>query len=120
MGQTLTSKLARTYHFMIMKNGTTDFSTAIGTGPYKVKEFNPGVSLVGVRNENYFLSGRPYMDEKEIFGIGDDNARLNALYSGDVHMILSIAMAAVPEVESKKCWSGYNTCSQVHKFDYYV
>jgi peptide/nickel transport system substrate-binding protein len=94
--------LLGTYHFMIIKNGTTDFATAIGTGPYKVKEFKPGVRSIGVRNENYFISGRPYMEEQEFFGIADDSARLNALYSGDVHMILSIAMAAVSEVENKK------------------
>ena len=87
---------------MIVKNGTTDFSTAIGTGPYKVKEWKPGVTSIGVRNENYFISGRPYMDEQEFFGIADDNARLNALYSGDVHGILSVAMAAVSEVENRK------------------
>jgi peptide/nickel transport system substrate-binding protein len=94
--------LLGTYHFMILKNGTTDFTNPIGTGPYKVKEFKPGVRSVGVRNENYFISGRPYMEEQEFFGIADDSARLNALYSGDVQMALSIAMAAVSEVETRK------------------
>ena len=32
-----------TYHFHIVKDGTTDFNAGIGTGPYKVKEFKPGV-----------------------------------------------------------------------------
>jgi peptide/nickel transport system substrate-binding protein len=90
------------YWFLIVKNGTTDFSSAIGTGPYKVKEWKPGVRSIGVRNENYFISGRPYMDEQEFFGIADDNARLNALYSGDVQMIYSLPIAAVSEVESRK------------------
>lgn len=94
--------LLGTYHFMIIKNGTTDFTTAIGTGPYKVMEWKPGVRSIGVRNENYFISGRPYMEEQEFFGIPDDNARLNALYSGDVHAVLSVAMAAVSEVENRK------------------
>jgi peptide/nickel transport system substrate-binding protein len=94
--------LLGTYHFMILKNGTTDFTTAIGTGPYKVKEFKPGVRVLGVRNENYFLEGRPYMDEQEFFGIADDSARLNALYSGDVQMIVSIASASIPDVESRQ------------------
>ncbi|MFH1135596.1 MAG: ABC transporter substrate-binding protein [Pseudomonadota bacterium] len=93
--------LLGTYHFMIVPNGTTDFSAGIGTGPYKVKEFKPGIRSIGVRNENYFHEGRPYMEEQEFFGIADDSARLNALYSGDVHMIISIALASVAEVESR-------------------
>ncbi|MEW6267627.1 MAG: ABC transporter substrate-binding protein [Thermodesulfobacteriota bacterium] len=94
--------LLGTYHFLMVKNGTTDFSTAIGTGPYKVKEFKPGIRSIGVRNENYFLEGRPYMEEQEFFGIADDAARLNALYSGDVHMVASIALASVADVEKRQ------------------
>jgi len=35
-------------HFLIIKDGTKDFKTAVGTGPYKVKEFSPGVRTIGV------------------------------------------------------------------------
>ena len=48
-----------TPQFVIVKDGTTDFNAGIGTGPYKVKEFKPGVSTVGVRNENYWKPGMP-------------------------------------------------------------
>ena len=94
--------LLGTFHFMIVKNGTTDFTTAIGTGPYKVKEFKPGIRSVGIRNENYFMSGKPYMDEIEQFGIADDSARLNAIFSGDIHMTTSVALASVAEVENRQ------------------
>jgi peptide/nickel transport system substrate-binding protein len=94
--------LLGTFHFMIVKNGTTDFTTAIGTGPYKVKEFKPGIRSVGIRNENYFMSGKPYMDEIEQFGIADASARLNAVFSGDIHMTTSVALASVAEVENRQ------------------
>ncbi len=94
--------LLGTYHFMIIKNGTTDFKTAIGTGPYKVKEFKPGIRSMAIRNENYFLDGRPYMEEQELIGIADDSARLNALYSGDIHMVDSVALASVDDVRTRK------------------
>ena len=55
-----------TSHFMILKDGTKDFRTAIGTGPFKVKEFSPGVRTVGVRNPNYWKSGLPHLDEIEL------------------------------------------------------
>ena len=80
-----------TFHFLIVKNGTTNFTTANGTGPFKCKEFRPGVRSVAVRNENYWRgTGGPYLDQVEFFAIADENARVNALLSGDVQLIGSI------------------------------
>lgn len=76
-----------TSHFSIIKDGTTDFSTAIGTGPYKCKEFRPGVRSISARNDNYWKPGKPYLDEIEYFSIPDEAARVNALLSGDVQLI---------------------------------
>jgi peptide/nickel transport system substrate-binding protein len=79
--------LLGTSHFSIIKDGTTDFTTANGTGPYKCKEFKPGVRSVSVRNDNYWKPGKPYLDEIEYFSIPDEAARVNALLSGDVQLI---------------------------------
>jgi len=79
-----------TSHFMIIKDGTKDFRTAIGTGPFKLKEFSPGVRTVGVRNENYWKTGLPHLDEIELIGIGDEPSRVNALLSGDVQLINAV------------------------------
>lgn len=80
-----------TPHFLIIKNGTTSFTTAIGTGPYRCKEFQPGVKSIAVRNPDYFKPGQPYLDEIELFGIPDVTARLNALLSGDVQVAAAIS-----------------------------
>ncbi|HXR00796.1 MAG TPA: ABC transporter substrate-binding protein, partial [Pseudomonas sp.] len=74
-------------HLLIVPEGTTDFSQGIGTGPFKVKEFKPGVRSVSVRNTGYWKPGLPYLDEIEFIAIGDEPSRVNALLSGDVHMI---------------------------------
>ncbi|HEU0201241.1 MAG TPA: ABC transporter substrate-binding protein [Burkholderiaceae bacterium] len=87
-----------THHFHIVKEGTTDFSTAIGTGPYKCKEFKPGVRSVAVRNENYWQAGKPYLDEIEFFGIPDEAARVNALLSGDIHLTGTINPRSVARI----------------------
>jgi peptide/nickel transport system substrate-binding protein len=79
--------LLGTANFSIIKDGTTDFTTANGTGPYKCKEFKPGVRSISVRNENYWKPGKPYLDEIEYFSIPDEAARVNALLSGDVQLI---------------------------------
>ncbi len=89
-----------TFHFKIVKDGTTDFSTPTGTGPFRLKEFNPGVRSVHVRNEDYWNDeAGPYVDEIEVFAITDSVARTNALISGDVHMIGNLDPKAVPQVE---------------------
>jgi peptide/nickel transport system substrate-binding protein len=77
-------------HFLIIKDGTTDFRGGIGTGPYRLKEFKPGVRTVGVRNANYWKPGRPYLDEIELIGIPDESARVNSLLSGDVQLIVAV------------------------------
>jgi peptide/nickel transport system substrate-binding protein len=77
-------------HFLIVQDGTTDFRTAVGTGPYRLKEFKPGVRTVAVRNPNYWKPGKPYLDEIELVGIPDESARVNALLSGDVQLIIAV------------------------------
>ena len=77
-------------HFAIIKDGTADFATAVGTGPYKCKEFRPGVRSIGVRNDAYWKPGKPYLDEIEYFSVPDEAARVNALLSGDVQLINAV------------------------------
>src|SRR5439155_2512071 len=79
-----------TFHFHIVKEGTTDFNAGIGTGPYKLKEFKPGVRSLVVRNEAYWKPGKPYLDEIEFVGIGDESARVNALLSGGMDLVGSV------------------------------
>lgn len=101
-----------TYHFLIAKAGTTDFSKGIGTGAYKCKEFTPGVRSIGVRNENYWKQGAgPYIDEIEFFGIPDATARVNALLSGDVQFIGNVAPSAAKLILGSKGYSIFETKS---------
>jgi peptide/nickel transport system substrate-binding protein len=77
------------HHFMIVADGTTDFSSGNGTGAFKCKQFEPGMRSVGIRNPNYFKAG-PNVDSFEFFAIPDENARINALLSGDIHLAAAI------------------------------
>ena len=89
-----------TFHFKIVKNGTTDFQAPVGTGPYLLNEFKPGVRSVHKRNDNYWNDeAGPYIDEFEVFGITDTVARVNALISGDVQMIGNLDPKAIKQVE---------------------
>jgi peptide/nickel transport system substrate-binding protein len=97
--------IVATFHFHIVKDGTTDFAAGIGTGPYKLKEFKPGIRSVVVRNESYWKPGKPYLDEIEFVGIGDESARLNALLSGGMDLINGINPRSVARI---KATPGYN------------
>ncbi len=89
-----------TFHFKILKADTTDFQNPTGSGPYKLKEFKPGVRSVHVRNDDYWNDeAGPYIDQIEAFGITDSVARVNALISGDVQMCANLDPKAIPQVE---------------------
>ena len=91
-----------TSHFLIIKDGTRDFSTANGAGPYRCRVFNPGVRTIVSRNPNYWKSGRPYLDEIELIGIPDEVSRVNALLSGDVQLIQSVNPRSTRRIAASK------------------
>ena len=74
-------------HASIFPAGTTDFSKGVGTGPYMLQEWEPGVRALTKRNPNYFKSDCAFFDEVEILAMNDVNARTNALRTEDVDVI---------------------------------
>jgi len=100
-----------TFHFLIVKDGTKDFATAVGTGPYKCKEFSPGVRSIGVRNAEYWKPGKPYLDEIEFIGIPDESARLNAVLSGDLQLAAAISPRSAGRVKSTQGFAVFETKS---------
>jgi peptide/nickel transport system substrate-binding protein len=101
--------LLGTYNLLIVKNGAVSFSTAVGTGPYSVKEFKPGVRSVAKRNANYWKSDKAHVEEIEFFGIQDDAARLNALLAGDVHMMGQLDPTGIRRLESTPGYAVFET-----------
>jgi peptide/nickel transport system substrate-binding protein len=100
-----------TFNFLIVKEGTTDFSTGIGTGPFKLKEFKPGVRSVVVRNDAYWKPGKPYLDEIEFVGIADEGARVNALLSGDIDLVAAVNPRSVERIKSTAGYGVFTTPS---------
>src|SRR5712692_4903692 len=54
----------------------------IGSGPWKLKEFKPNISIEYVRNPNYFKKGLSYFDGMIFTIIQDYNRRLAAMQVG--------------------------------------
>jgi len=61
-------------------------TTVIGTGPFKFKEHIRGVSIELVKNTEYHVAGRPYLDGIKYFIIPDPNTALSAFISGQLLM----------------------------------
>jgi len=89
------------HHFMIVQDGTTDFSKGIGTGAFKLESFEPGVRSMMSRNPNYFKPGGAHLDSFEYFAISDETARVNAVLSGDIHLGASIKPQSMRLIESQ-------------------
>ena len=75
------------FGLIIAPEGTTDWNAGIGTGPYMVEQFDPGVRFVGKRNPNFYRTDQGYFDSVELLNIADSATRSNALRTGSVDVI---------------------------------
>lgn len=67
--------------------GPSAANTANGTGPFKFAEWVPGNHVRFTRNPNYWVSGRPYLDEVNVQVIKDPQSLLVQLESGAIQMV---------------------------------
>ena len=56
----------------------------VGTGPFKVKEWRKGEFVDYVKNPDYFVKGRPYLDSLRYVVIKERGTRMAALQSGQL------------------------------------
>ncbi len=97
--------------FMIVAEGTTDFSKGNGTGAFVLQTFEPGVRSIGLKNKNYFKPGAPYVDSFEFFAISDETARTNALLSGDIQLAANLNPRSMRLVERQHGYSAIKSTS---------
>lgn len=62
-------------------------NTPIGTGPMKLKEWRRGAFIHLVRNEDYYLPGKPSLDEAYFQIVPDAAARAVAYEKGEVDLL---------------------------------
>jgi len=78
------------YHLVMLPSdgeGNVDWESGIGTGPYVLNEFEPGVYSKLTRHPDYFKEDRAHFDEVTMLILSDPVARSNALVTGEVHAI---------------------------------
>lgn len=62
--------------------GTTDFNKGVGTGPFTLESWVPGVSCRTVRNPHYWRSDLPYLDGVDMFQISETSTKTESVMSG--------------------------------------
>lgn len=89
------------YFFQVVPSydGALDTMSGNGTGPFVIKEFEPGVRFEAERNPNYFLDGRPFLDSITILTIRDSAARSNSVITGEVDVIDNVDVKTVGFLE---------------------
>jgi peptide/nickel transport system substrate-binding protein len=77
-------------------------SSCIGTGPFKVKEWRLGEYVEYVKNPDYFVKGRPYLDGLKYIVIKERGTRTAALQAGqlDVAMPGETTKAAAEQIKA--------------------
>lgn len=72
----------------------------IGTGPFKFDSWNQGQNLKLVRNPNYFIANRPYLDVVDVRFRPIDQSRVLALQSGQLQWVDGLAPQSIKSAES--------------------
>jgi peptide/nickel transport system substrate-binding protein len=88
----------------------------VGTGPFKLKEHRPGEYVEYVRNPDYFVKGRPYLDGIKYVIIRDRSTQIAALQSRQLDVAgqgfnqanADAAKAGAPELTMLVADSGVN------------
>lgn len=75
-------QLGHDYHTSVVPEGWKDGDPVVGTGPYKLVEFEPGIRSVATRNDNYFKSDAAWVDTWITQNVIDATARSNGLLAG--------------------------------------
>lgn len=82
-------------------------NTPIGTGPMKFKEWRSGSYIHLVRNSDYYLEGKPYVDEVYYRFIPDAASRAVAFETGEVDVLTP---GSVETFDIERLRKNPNTC----------
>ncbi len=80
------------YHLTMLpanEDGSVEWNSNIGAGPYMIESYEPGVGAKLVRHGGWHGVGA-YFDDVEVTVLNDPNARQTALVTGEVDAISSV------------------------------
>jgi peptide/nickel transport system substrate-binding protein len=86
------------HHLGIMPadtEGKVDALSGIGSGPYKLADFQPGVVMNANRNDKYHRGDQAFFDAIRLVCITDANARQAALVAGEIDAVSDVDLKTV-------------------------
>ena len=81
------------------KLGQDYLKNPVGTGPFKFKEWVPGVNITVVRNDDYF-GDKAYLDQVIMRPISEDTTRALALQTGEVQLATPITPEQISQLQN--------------------
>lgn len=70
-----------------------------GTGPFKLKEWNHGASVVVVKNEDYWKDGHPKVNKITFKPIPENGSRVAMLKTGELDVIYPVPVTDVEDLQ---------------------
>ena len=71
----------------------------VGTGPFKFEAYTPGQELVLTKNESYWQSGTPYLDQVTFKIIADTDTAFTQLQAGTIDIMNYLTTAQVQTLQ---------------------
>ncbi len=102
------------YHLQIVQDGDKGWNQGNGTGPFVLKDFEPGVRASVERNPNYWRGDYPYFDAVDNFFTNDKVARMNGLRTGEFDLIDSPDLPTLKFLEEDPNFQVITTGSSLH------
>jgi len=101
---------------------TSDFNPTqpVGTGPFKLIEWNRNQSIKFVRNDDYWREGLPYIDELTFVMSPDATTRVNLLLTGEVDVIRAVPLAEVEKLQERNDIQLIKTPDQYQVLEWYM
>jgi peptide/nickel transport system substrate-binding protein len=92
---------ARILSAAALSRDLTELDTKVnGTGPFKLERYDSARITRLVKNENYFIPGKPYLDAVEMHLFPDLAAETTNFLSGDVDVMLLVQQADFERISS--------------------
>lgn len=85
--------------------------TPVGSGPFKLVEFNADQNAIFAARDDYFLSGMPYLDQVEVITFPDAAGSNTALLAGEVDMMLEVQPTDFDRIAAAEGIEGLRTPS---------
>lgn len=75
------------FGLIVGKEGTQTWDTGIGTGPYRLEAWEPGVRFAGRKFDGFYRDDQGHFDQVEVLNVTDPTSRVGGLLSKSLDVI---------------------------------